>query len=387
MIFFEFAKRSIKLHWLRSLLAVIGIVIGVVAIASMGILGNSLVLSVSESLSDVGDTIVIYPHVGGVMGPTGTTAADTVITDRQVQQITRAVAPNDVIPLYLGADRIEVGSEKGVATIYGMNTEDIPLLLDKLEGIFLRGTSGAMVGTALADEFDLKVGSRVTVGDEQLRVVGILDERGVGFDINPDFALIVSDRWYESVYEPDGYDQVIVKVRDLATIDEMKESIDTTLNGRETVVDIFDTKAILESILTVFGQISTFTTAIGGISLVVAGVSIFNVQMMSVTERIREIGIIRSIGTRKREVMRMFLYEAFLLGFVGAGIGGFLSFLGGYVALLVMLDGNTSFLFAPSSLAYIPFGMAFGIGTSLLSGIYPAWKAANLNPIEALRHE
>jgi putative ABC transport system permease protein len=365
MIFFEFAKRSIRLHWLRSLLAVIGIVIGVVAIASMGILGNSLVLSVSESLSDVGDTVVVYPHTGGGNGPPGTAQVDDMITDRQVQQITRAVAPNDVIPLYIGADRIEVGGEKGVATIYGMNTNDIPLLLDKTDGIYLRGTSGAMVGTALADEFDLKVGSRVTAGDEQLRVVGILDERGVGFDINPDRALVVSDRWYESVYEPDGYDQVIVKVRDLNDVDQVKADIEATLNKRDTIVDVLDTKAILETLLTVFNQISTFTTAIGGISLIVAGVSIFNVQMMSVTERIREIGIIRSIGTRRKEV----------------------SFVGGYLALLVMLDGNTSFLFAPSSLAYIPFGMAFGIGTSLLSGIYPAWKASNLSPIEALRHE
>lgn len=387
MIFFEFAKRSIRLHWLRSLLAVIGIVIGVVAIASMGILGNSLVLSVSESLSDVGDTVVVFPHTGGGNGPTGVAQVDDVITERQVQQITRAVAPNDVIPLYVGADRIEVGGEKGVATIYGMNTDDIPLLLDKTDGIYLRGTSGAMVGTALADEFDLKVGSRVTAGDEQLRVVGILDERGVGFDINPDRALIVSDRWYESVNDPAGYDQVIVKVRDLNDIDQVKTDIEATLNKRDTIVDVLDTKAILETLLTVFNQISTFTTAIGGISLVVAGVSIFNVQMMSVTERIREIGIIRSIGTRRKEVMRMFLYEAFLLGFIGSGIGGVMSFVGGYLALLVMLDGNTSFLFAPSSLAYIPFGMAFGIGTSLLSGIYPAWKASNLNPIEALRHE
>jgi len=108
--------------------------------------------------------------------------------------------------------------------------------------------------------------------------------------------------------------------------------------------------------------------------------------MMSVTERIKEIGIIRSIGTRRREVMRMFLYEAFLLGIAGSVIGGILSFAGGYLVLLVMLQ-DVTFLFAPSSLMYIPYGMFFGIATSVISGIYPAWKAANLNPIEALRYE
>ncbi|NYT05800.1 MAG: ABC transporter permease [Methanomicrobiales archaeon] len=386
MIFFEFAKRSIRLHWLRSSLAVIGIVIGVVAIASMGILGNSLVLSVSESLSDVGDTVVVYPHAGMGTGP-GSGQSDAVITERQLQQITRAVGGNDVIPLHLGVDRIEVGGERGVVTIYGMKTDDIPLLLDVTDGIYLRGTGGAMAGRVLTDNFDLKVGSRVTVGEATLRIVGILDERGVGFDINPDSALIVSERWYASVYDEEDYDQVIVKVRDINDINAVKDAIDQQLNKRDTVVDVFDTKAILEIILTTFNSISTFTTAIGGISLIVAGVSIFNVQMMSVTERIKEIGIIRSIGTRRFEVMRMFLYEAFLLGFFRSAIGGVLSFAGGYIALLVMLDGNTSYLFAPSSLLYIPYGMLFGIVTSLASGIYPAWKAANLNPIEALRYE
>jgi putative ABC transport system permease protein len=383
MIFFEVAKRNIRLHWLRSLLAVIGIMIGVVAIASMGILGNSLVLSISETLTDVGDTIVVYPHAS-FGGSTATT--ENKITERQVQQIKRAVGANEVIPIHIGADRIEVGGEKGVAQIYGMVPDDIPIILDKTEGIYLRGASDAMAGAALARDFDLKVGSRVIVGSESVRIVGILDERGIGLDINPDRALVVSDRWFESIYEEENYNQVIVKVRDIEEIDNIRDSIETALNRREQEVDVLDTRAILDTIISAFNQISIFTTAIGGISLIVAGVSIFNVQMMSVTERIREIGIVRSIGTRRYEIMRIFLYEAFLLGFIGAGIGGVLSFFGGYVVSIIMLQ-STAYLFVPSSLVYIPFGMLFGIGTSLASGVYPAWKAANLNPIEALRHE
>ncbi len=384
MIFFEFAKRSIRLHWLRSLLAVIGIVIGVIAISSMGILGNSLVLSVSESLSDVGDAVVVYPHIGGG-GPMGPVVSGK-ITEKQLKQIKQAVGTLDVIPVYSGADRIEVGSEKGVAQVYGLCTSDIPVLLEKSDGIYLKSSSGAMVGAMLAESFDLHVGSRITIEDRNLRVVGILEERGMGFDINPDRAVIVSDKWYSSTYDETDYDLVIVKVSDLEEIDLVKDAITRKLNRKDKHVDVLDTRAILETILETFGTISTFTTAIGGISLIVAGVSIFNVQMLSVTERIKEIGIIRSIGTRRREVMRMFLYEAFLLGIAGSVIGGILSFAGGYLVLLVMLQ-DVTFLFAPSSLMYIPYGMFFGIVTSVISGIYPAWKAANLNPIDALRYE
>ena len=109
-------------------------------------------------------------------------------------------------------------------------------------------------------------------------------------------------------------------------------------------------------------------------------------MMMSVMERYREIGVLRSIGCLRREIRRMFFYESLLLGIAGSLVGGLLSVAGGYVALLIILE-NTSNLLAPSSLIYIPLGMLFGVGTSVLSGLYPAWKALEANPIEALRHE
>ncbi|WP_342679290.1 ABC transporter permease [Methanofollis sp. UBA420] len=386
MIFFEFARRNVRLHWLRSLLAVIGIVIGVAAIASMGILGNSLVLSISETLTDVGDTIVITPHTGGGNGPPG--ASSKGISDRQVTEIRRAVGSNVVVPLYVGGDRVVIGGEVGAASIYGMRQEDVPELLDLEDGVYLRGPTTAMAGAKLAEEYDLRVGSRVRVGDEEekLRTSGIIRERGVGFDINPDYALVVSDTFYQDFYDVDEWDQVIVKVRDLNEIDAVKAAIEDQLNRREQVVNVLDTKAILETLIETFNSISTFTTAIGGISLVVAGVSIFNVMMMSVTERTKEIGVIRSIGALQKEVLLMFLYESLILGLTGSAIGGLMSFVGGYLAVSVMLQ-DTSYLFVPSSLVYVLYGMAFGIGTSILSGLYPAWKASHVNPIEALRHE
>ena len=84
--------------------------------------------------------------------------------------------------------------------------------------------------------------------------------------------------------------------------------------------------------------------------------------------------------------MRMFLYEAFILGLIGSGIGGILSFAGGYIAISVMLQ-DMSYLFNAQTLFYIPYGMVIGLIVTLASGLYPAWKAANLNPIEALRFE
>jgi putative ABC transport system permease protein len=384
-LFFEFAKRNVRLHWLRSLLAIIGIIIGVTAIVSMGILGNSLVLAISDSLSTVGDSVIVTPHVGG--GSFSMGSASERITERQLEQIKRAVAPDITIPVYSGSARMKVGTKDTAGVVYGLRPDDIPVLLEVEQGSYLRGSSGAMAGARFAKENDLRVGSRITIKDKgTLRVVGILKERGMGFDINPDYGIVVEDKWYQQAYGQKDYDMVIVKVRDISRIEETKKVIEKQLNRRETVVDVIDTKAILETILDTFGRISTFTTAIGGISLIVAGVSILNIMMMSVTERIREIGVLRSIGTLRKEVMSMFLFEALILGIIGSLIGGVLSIIGGYAVSLLMLR-TSEYLFVPSSMVYVLYGVAFGIGTSLLSGLYPAWKASNLNPIEALRHE
>ncbi len=380
---------------LRSSLAMLGIVIGVVAIASMGILGNSLVLTVSDSLKTVGDSVIVTPHVGGTMGGFSGGAggpSSIKITEQNFLQIKRASAPNIAIPVLQTSDRMKlgVGSDDIVATIYGLNPDDVPDLLKLKEGGYSRGDSGCLVGSTFAEDHNVKVGSRIAIGIDgdkgTLRVTGIIEERGMAFDVSTDSAIVVTKDWFDQTYNRNDYDKVVVKVKNLDDLPIVKTAIENQLNKRDKIVDVVDTRKTMETIFQAFGQITTFVSAIGGISMLVAGVSILNIMMMSVTERIKEIGIMRSIGAQRKEVMSMFLYEAIILGVVGSLIGGFMSLLGGY-AISSLLIQTTKYLFVPSSLIQIVYGMSFGIVISLICGIYPAWRAANLNPIDALRHE
>jgi len=396
MIFWEIAKRNLRIHLLRSTLAMLGIVIGVVAIASMGILGNTLVLSVSDSLHTVGDSVIVSPYTGGGSGfgpgGGGGGSANLKITDQQFQQIKRAVAPNIAIPVLQTADimQLGVGSDTIVAPIYGLNPEDVPNIMKLKAGSYSRSDSGCLVGSTFATDHNVKIGSRISIGTDgdkgTLRVTGIIEERGISFDISTDSAVVVTQNWFETTYNRIDYDTVVVKVNQGVDSAVVKTTIEKQMNKRDKIVTVMDSKATLATIFSAFGAITTFVTAIGGISMIVAGVSIFNIMMMSVTERIKEIGIMRSIGTQKREVMSMFMFEAAILGTVGSLIGGVLSILAGY-AISALLLNTTKYLFVWSSAIPIVEGVCFGIIISLACGIYPAWKAANLSPIDALRHE
>jgi putative ABC transport system permease protein len=406
-IFISLAWRGVRLHLLRSLLAALGIVIGVIAITALGIMGANLAGSITGQLSQSGNVIIITPYTGvsglspggggqGAQISQATTSVNRFITDTQVKQIQRVVGANQVIPIHQTSDQITVGSKTGIATVLGLDPVTIRESLTISEGDLIRGGSDALVGPTLVTDFDLNLGSRIKIGStagnstvESVRVSGILKSTGFGVALNTDRAIVVSDKFFTDAYGGVGeYPQVNVIVNDISQIGTIENNTDRALNRNENLptVRIFDSGQFLSTINQVIGSITAFVTLLGAISLVVAAVSIFNVMVMSVSERVKEIGILRSIGTRKMEIRKMFLYEALFIGLIGSVVGASLSVGFGYL-LVSLIFGNTDYFFTADSLLNVPKGMAIGIATCILSGLVPAWRAADLDPIEALRAE
>jgi len=402
-IFFELSVRSVRLNFTRSMLAAIGIVIGVVAISSMGMLGTNMQLEVKEQLAASANTIVISAD-SVRMGPPGSTpssSSSSSISKNQLTKIKSVVGTNGtVIPIYSTTSEFTLSSIPGRASIYGIDPDDITEFLTINQsygnGTNIVGVNEALVGATVAENFGLKIGSRIKIGSfsstsrPEVRVVGVLEERGTVVDgVSTDNAIVVNSKWYTNQYGgKDEYNQVNVIVDDTDNIADIEEALDAKLNtnAKSPAVRISDAASQLETATSTLSTVTTFIMAIGGISLVVAAVSIFNVMMMSVNERIQEIGILLSIGTERGEVRRMFLYEAFILGLLGAVIGGVCSLVIGYSVVDAMI-GTTDYFFMFDSIIYVPLGMAIGVVVCVISGLYPAWRASNMDPIDALRSE
>jgi putative ABC transport system permease protein len=407
-IFFQLSVRSVRLNFLRSILASIGIVIGVVAISTMGMLGTNMQLQVKDQLSSSANTIVITADAIR-MGPPGfsskSSTTESGIKKTQLNKIKAAVGTNgSVIPIYSSNTEFTAGNVPARGMIYGMDPDDVTLFLDVGNGTNIASINEALVGYTLAETLGVEIGDKIKISSASsgppsnsssasratVKVVGIIDTRGTVVDsVSTDNGIVVSKEWYVAQYGgKDVYDQVNVIVDDTDKITEIEDAIDARLNTDEKTpsVRISDASSQLDTISTTLETLTTFVLAIGAISLLVAAVSIFNVMMMSVNERVQEIGILLSIGTETGEVRKMFVYEALILGILGAGIGGVMSLVIGYSVVDAMM-GTTEFFFLPDSLIYVPEGMLVGMVVCVVSGLYPAWRASNMDPIDALRSE
>ena len=366
------AARNLRRNRVRTVLAVLGVCIGVLAVASLGILGNVLALGADDAIGDVGTQVVLSPNAD---------AGVEALSENDVDAIRRAVGEPAVVPLYTDNAVVAGTTDRSFATIYGV--ERPALAFEAAEGRLPdRHRGGALIGADVADELGVGVGDTVDVAGTQVRVVAVLAGTETFSPVAPDDAVFLP----ESAFDADGYDQVLVVADSGAAAGAAATAIRERVNDREERVDVFELGAIVDEIEGFFDLLGTFLLGLGGISLVVAGVSILNVMLMSTVERREEIGVMRAVGVTRHDVLRVLLAEAGLIGALGAAIGTLLTVVVVAAVVVATPAVDPGLVLDPTNGYYLLLALGFGVGVGLLSGAYPAWKAANERPVEALRN-
>lgn len=402
--------RALRANKVRSSLTVLGIVIGITAImliVSLGEGAQKLILSQIEGLG--ADTIVLRPgrEPSGPSGFAQTLFADS-ITDREVDALKRKENVPDLVrlsPVVFLSDEVSYGGEVMRPTIFGWSAEFMVSMMDVdiaagqifTEEDIKQSAAVAIIGSKVAEELfanEPPLGKNIRIKGKNFRVVTVLGKTGGAF-FNPDEMVIVPYTTAKTYLSgKDYYQEVMLKVGDPKKVARSVHDIEVTIRELHNITDPKKDDFYIETQQNAIAQISTilsiltaFLSAVVAISLVVGGIGVMNVMLVSVTERTREIGLRKALGARRRDILAQFLLEAILLTLVGGAIGIFLGIVLSYLASIILtqqLDVDWVFTL-PLKAASIGLFVSAAVG--LVFGGYPAWKAAQKSPIEALRYE
>ncbi len=398
------AISTLTVNKLRTALAILGIIIGIGSVIALISLGQSSQKAIENQIQSLGSNLLtVIPggqNSGGIRGAVGGSStllledAKAIMTSPQITAV-QSVSPefarrsqvtavrNNTNTQIIGVEPQYVGIHKIIMANGSFITNFDVTALGKVAVL------GVQAGTDLFGEGNDPIGQSIRVGSQTLRVVGVtIAKGGTGFN-NPDDAIYVPlTTAQKQLFGVNFLSTIAVEAKSSDVMIKAQDEVGYLLLARHKLDNpseadflIFSQNDILNTASSVTG---TFTTLLGGIaaiSLLVGGIGIMNIMLVTVTERTREIGLRKALGAQKKVIITQFLIEAVMLtiigGLIGMGFGIGISF-----ALSKVM--NVPFVISGSSIV-LAIGVSGGIG--ILFGWYPARKASNLQPIEALRYE
>jgi putative ABC transport system permease protein len=399
------ALDSLSSNKVRSGLTVLGIVIGVGAVIAMLAIGSGAQETITGSISGIG-TNLLFVMRGNISeeirNPQPLTLSDAMAIDDSF------AAPSvvGVAPLINGTVEVNFAGESTFTQGSGV-TPDYQTVrnVDLLEGEFISeihmlGRSAVVIlGPDVAEELfgrtEGVVGETVRIEGQPFRVIGVKVPKGGSGFVNPDDEVLVPMTTAQARLlrrSRDSVDMILVQAISAENVAMASEEISTILRARhrtpigEDDFTIFTQQDFLETATTITNVLTIFLGGIAAISLLVGGIGIMNIMLVSVTERTREIGLRKAVGARKRDILIQFLTESALLSLIGGLIGIVLGW--GLSELVGAIAAASDTQLVPSmGLDAVLLATLFSTAVGLFFGLYPAKRAADLEPVEALRYE
>jgi len=405
--FFATVWLGLSTHKLRSFLTMLGIIIGVASVITLMSIGKGTTAQILSNIQSMGaNLITIRPGAsfgpGGVRGAGGSTRT---LTMEDAEAIAEQVSYiSSVAPASSSNLQLVVGGENTNSQVTGTTPEYVQVNnLEIASGAFFteydyqRGAKVAVLGSNVAEtlfEGAAPIGQQMRMGSIIVRVIGVLESKGGGFNSSDDAVLIPLTALQQAVAQTRSaqgervVSSIALTVSDEEQADYVVEEITSLLRTRHrlgaSADDDFSIMS-MEELTSTFEEISGTLTlllgAIAAISLLVGGIGVMNIMLVSVLERTREIGIRKALGARERDIWGQFLIEAACLTFAGGiiGVGA------GWVVSHFVSSMTQMPTLVTADIVVLAVSVAVGIG--LFFGFYPAWNASRLNPIEALRSE
>ncbi|BCV25512.1 ABC transporter permease [Gelria sp. Kuro-4] len=371
---------------LRSLLTMLGVIIGVASVISMVAIGAGTNEQVTQRIQSLGSNLLTV-QVGG-------RGAATSLRYDQVMALSELAHVSAVAPAVTGSATVKYGNKSQDTSIEATNadyasarnvTVQSGRFLSALDITFHHKV--ALVGTEVAQELfgnTNPVGQRLLVNGIEFTVVGLLESKGGSGGMSLDNRVLIPLTSANLVLGGQNIRTIYVQADSPGTVDEVEAAVSDWLLKRfrdEDAFRVFNQADMLATVNEVTKSFSLMLGGIAGISLLVGGIGIMNIMLVSVTERTREIGIRKALGAKRRDILNQFLVESMVL----SGSGGVLG-LGAGVAFCFALERLFQI---PTRLAVLPAAVAFGsaVLVGVFFGLYPARRAADLNPIDALQYE
>ena len=398
---FLMAWASLVANKLRSLLTMLGIIIGVAAVIALVSIGNGVKQDIEDSISSLGSNLlVVLPGAPRTPGARPSQGSMKSLKISDYEAIAKLEGVKAASPMTNGSYVVIYQNKNWTTSVAGVNSnfQDVNnwtmtsgrFFSDKnvqnRERVAVVGQT--VVKNLFADEDP--VGKEIRVKNIPFRVIGVLKSKGNGTMGNDqdDTVLIPYTTSMERVEGIDYLRRVYVVAKDDGGIDRVQADIENLLRVRHNIKDtnlddfnIQNMKSIMETVAQTTGTFTLFLGAVAAISLVVGGIGIMNIMLVSVTERTREIGVRKALGATYSVIVTQFLIEAVVISLMGGFIG--IAFGIGASKVIGMVSGMSTIVSVPTIIMSFAFSMAIG----LIFGIYPARKAAKLNPIDALHYE